>query len=68
MNLSKKTLTRIWEHALERMKNTVKDPHESNGLYLARCWMYGFFVSLAGEGYDICVSRDGKEVWSSKQL
>lgn len=68
MNLPKSVLFKAWEFALGKYASTMKKPHEDNNIFMATLWANGIFQALKSEGYTVCVSKDGKEIWSSKPL
>lgn len=67
MELDEKLLFKVWEFALNQIQTTQRLPHESNGIYMSKAWVTGMLQALNSGGYSVCISKDGKEVWSSKQ-
>lgn len=68
MDLPERALFKVWEYSVEEINNSIKQPREDNNIYMARVWSQGLFKALKSLGFDICISKDGKEVWSSKPL
>lgn len=66
MELPKSILFKAWEFTLGKYASTIKQSHEDNNIFMANLWAIGIFNALKNEGYTICISKDGKEIWSSK--
>lgn len=61
--LTRRVLFKIWEMALNEIQNSIKQPEESNGIYLARCWSQGFIRALKSEGIKLCLVIKDEEVF-----
>jgi hypothetical protein len=54
MKLTDIQLLRIWEMSMDEIQKTIKDPHQTPGMYLAKCWTNGLIRALKKEGKELC--------------
>lgn len=66
MELPERVLFRAWEISLDEYHHTMRKQDEPSNTYIARLWVHGILQALKLAGYSVCISKDGKEVWSSK--
>jgi hypothetical protein len=47
--------------SMDEIQNTIKDPHETHGMYMARCWINGLERALKKEGKELCLKSLEKD-------
>lgn len=62
LDLTHKEAMGVWEHALEEIHSTIRNPNEMDKVYLARCWTEGLLKALKAGGFKVCIEKESRQV------